>query len=70
MIRFDYNIDRSYFLVQFAAKGQIKPKAVWVRRRFSQKTDERICFVCREKQTIAKKQTNSLVCFLGESTLC
>ena len=34
-----------------ASKGHIKPKAVWARRRISQKMKERICFVCREKQT-------------------
>ena len=44
-------------------KGQIKPKAVLVRRRFSQKTNEQICFVCREKQ---KSKQNKFVCsFFG-----
>ena len=46
-------------------KGQIKLKAVSERRRFSQKTNERICFVCREKQKA--NTTNSFVRFLGES---
>ena len=27
------------------SKGQIKPKAVWARHKFSQKTNEQICFV-------------------------
>ena len=46
------------------AKGQIKPKAVWAHRRFSQKTNKWICFVCREKQK--SKQTNSFACsFFG-----
>ena len=31
-------------------KGQIKPKAGLARRRFSQKTNQQICFVCCEKQ--------------------
>ena len=45
-------------------KGLIKSKAVWVRRRFFQKTNERICFVCHEKQK--SKQNN--IHFLEEST--
>ena len=48
-------------------KVQIKPKAVWARHRFSQKMNERICFVCREKQ---KSKQNKFVRFLGESTIC
>ena len=41
-------------------EGQI----IWARHRFSQKTNERICFVCREKQK--SKQTNSFICsFFG-----
>ena len=31
-------------------KSQMKPKAVWARRRFSQKTNEWICFASRENQ--------------------
>ena len=46
-------------------KGQIKPKGVWARRRFSQKTKERICFVCREKQK--SKQNKFIRSFLGKS---
>ena len=45
--------------------GQIKPKAVWVRRRFSQKINEWICFVCCELQ---KSKQNKFVRVLGEST--
>ena len=42
-----------------------KTKAVWVRRRFSQKRNERICFVCCELQ---KSKQNKFVCsFFGES---
>ena len=37
-----------YFKSIRTAKGPIKPKAVWARRRFSQKTNKRICFVRRE----------------------
>ena len=40
-------------------KGQIKPKAVWARHRFSQKMNEEICFVCREKK---KSKQNKFVC--------
>ena len=48
----------------FQAKGQIKSKAVWARRKFSQKMNERICFVCCEKQ---KSKQNKFVCpFLGK----
>ena len=44
-------------------KGQIKPKAGLARRRFSQKTNQQICFVCCEKQ---KSKQNKFVCpFLG-----
>ena len=46
-------------------KGQIKSKGGLVRRRFSQKTNEQICFVCREKQK--SKQNKFGVGFLGES---
>ena len=49
------------------AKGQIKPKAVWARCRFSQKTNERICFVCREKQKSKQKKIH-LFDFFGEFT--
>ena len=42
----------------FCPKGQIKPNAVWAPSRFSQKTNKRICFVCREKQT---KQIHSFI---------
>ena len=41
------------------AKGQIKPKAGLACRRFSQKTNERIWFVCCEKQ---KSKQNKSVC--------
>ena len=51
---------RRYF---FVAKGQIKPKAVWARRRFSQKMNKRICFVCREKQK--SKQNKFVRSFFG-----
>ena len=44
----------------------LKPKAVWACRKFSQKTNGRICFVCREKQKSKENQKN-FVCFLGES---
>ena len=50
-------------------KGQIKPKSVWACCRFSKKTNERICFVCHEKQ---KRKQNKFIrsfgFFLGEST--
>ena len=46
-------------------KGQIKPKEVWARRRFSQKTNERIYFICREKQI--SKQNKFVRSFLGVS---
>ena len=49
------------------SKGQIKPKAVWARHRFSQKLNKRICFVCLEKQK-SKQNRNSFIRFLGEST--
>ena len=32
--------------LSFVAKGQIKPKSRLARRRFSQKTNGQICFVC------------------------
>ena len=48
-------------------KGQIKPEAVWVGRRFSQKTSEFDLFAMKSKR--ANKE-NSFVCFLGESTAC
>ena len=44
-------------------KAQIKPKAVQVRRRFSQKMNEWICFVCREKQKY--KQNKFFRSFFG-----
>ena len=40
-------------------KGQIKLKAVWLRRRFFHKTNEQICFVRSEKQ---KGKQNKFVC--------
>ena len=44
-------------------KSQIKPKAVWAHRWFSQNTNKRIYFVCCEKQ---KSKQNKFVCpFLG-----
>ena len=44
-------------------KGQKKPKAHLARCRFSQKMNEQICFVCREKQ---KSKQNKFVCsFFG-----
>ena len=42
-------------LVPRVPKGQIKSKAGLACRRFSQKTNERICFVCCEKQKSKKK---------------
>ena len=39
-----------YFNSIHTAKGHIKPKAVWARRRFSQKMNKRICFVRHELQ--------------------
>ena len=48
------------------AKGQIKPKAGLARRRFSQKMNERICFVCCEKQK--SKQNKFVPSFFGQST--
>ena len=41
-------------------KGQIKPKAVWARRRFSQKMNEWICFVCYENQKSNLQRSNLL----------
>jgi hypothetical protein len=55
-----FDMLRRYF---FVAKGQIKPKAVWARRRFSQKMNKRICFVCREKQK--SKQNKFIPSFFG-----
>ena len=53
------------------SKGQIKPKAVWVRLRFSQKLNERICFVCPGKQ---KRKQNKFVCLffarIYSATIC
>ena len=52
-------------------KGQIKPKAVWARCRFSQKTNKRICFVCSEKQK--SKQIKFDCLFFGRiyrATIC
>ena len=46
-------------------KGQIKPKAVWTRRRFSQKMNEQIRFVCREKQK--SKQNKFVLLFFWEN---
>ena len=46
-------------------KGQIKPKAIWARHRFSQKTNEFVLFAVKSKKA---NKTNLLVCFLGEST--
>ena len=43
-------------------KGQIEPKTIWACLGFSQKTNERISFVCREK---AKKQTKQIRSFFG-----
>jgi hypothetical protein len=47
-------------------KGQIKPKAGLAQCRFSQKTNEQICFVCCEKQK--SKQNEFVRSFFGEST--
>ena len=44
------NGSRRIFFSNNLTKGQIKPKAGLSCRRFSQKTNERICFVCCEKQ--------------------
>ena len=52
-------------------KGQIKPKAVWARRKLSQKTNEQICFVCQEKQK--SKQNKFVRSFFGRiygSSIC
>ena len=50
-------------LSMVSLKGQIKPKAGLAHRRFSQKTNERIWFVCYEKQ---KRKQNKFVCsFFG-----
>ena len=46
-------------------KGQIKPKAVWDRCRFSQKMNKQIRFVRREKQK--SKQNKFIHSFFGES---
>ena len=46
-------------------KGQIKPKAGLVHRRFSQKTNEFDLFAVKRKKA---NKTNLLVRFLGEST--
>ena len=43
-----------------------KTKSRLMRRRFTQKTNKGICFVCHEKQKKAKK-TNMFTRFLGES---
>ena len=47
-------------------KGQINPKAELVYRRFSQNTNEWICFVCCEKQK--SKQNKFVPSFFGQST--
>jgi hypothetical protein len=52
-------IERQGINFDLIAIGQIKPKAVWTRHRFSQNTNKRICFVCREKQKI--RQIRSFV---------
>ena len=47
-------------------KGQIKPKAVWTRRRFSKKRKNKfVLFAVKSKKA---NKTNSFVRFLGEST--
>ena len=45
-------------LAEKGTKSLIKSKAVWASCRFSQKTNERICFLCREKQ---KSKQNKFV---------
>ena len=45
--------------------GQIEPEAVWARRRFSQKTNEKFVLFAMKSKKANKK--NSLVRFLGES---
>ena len=62
---YKYLVNTRYTIQNRVAKGQIKPKAVWTRRRFSQKSNKRICFVCREKQK--RKQNKFVHSFLGES---
>ena len=49
-------------------KGEIKPKAGLARRRFSQKTNERIWFVCCEKQK--SKQICSLFGRIYGARIC
>ena len=41
----------------------IKPKTVWACRRFSQKRNKQICFVCSEKQK--SKQNKSVRLIFG-----
>ena len=49
-------------------KGQIKPKAVWMRRRFSQKqTNGFVLFAVKSKKA---NQPNSFIHFLAKSTVC
>ena len=43
------------------SKGQTEPKAVWANCRSSKKTNERICFVCHEKQKNKKTKKNQFV---------
>ena len=52
-----------FFLQICRAKGQIKPKAVWVRIRFSQKKNEHFFFIYCEKQK--SNQNKFIRSFLG-----
>ena len=58
---YKYLVNTRYTIQNRVAKGQIKPKAVWARRRFFQKTNGRHCFVCCEKK---KKQTKQICSFI------
>ena len=62
-LKFRYSEKATKFGKNLPLKGQIKPKAVWALRRFSQKTNERICFVCHEKQK--SKQNKFVHSFFG-----
>ena len=46
-------------------KGQMKPKVVWARHRFFQKTNKQICFVCCDKQK--SKQNKSVHSFFWDN---
>ena len=52
-----------FFPNYLLAKGQIKPKAGLAQHRFSQETNERLCFICCEKQK--SKQNKFFRSFFG-----